>query len=137
MSLGHVIRGSWVSATVTLKRHVLRTNALSTAVHSTDVVVEPPKAEPDDGLHFSDKIPDASLAEGANTTVASVLPTSGKARTLPGQMISGLAKSLTTTSKLHDACRENWLVAVHVTDVRPRGKVEGDDGLQLTDTLTP
>ena len=136
-SAGHVMTGSSVSGTVTVKEQLDCKKALSTAVQATGVVTAPGKADPDGGLQLTARIPELSSAPTEKVTVAVDLPTSGLCTMLAGHEIAGSVVSVTDTSNVHEDCSPNAFVAVHSTVDVPSENVEGEAGMQTVVTVTP
>ncbi len=118
------------SMTVTLKVQVAVLPAPSVAVAVT-VVVPTAKELPDAGLKDTEA-EQLSEAVAAKVTVAEIWPTSAVTEMFDGQVIVGAWVSLTVTVKEQVAVLPAPSVAVAVTVVVPRLKVEPDAGLYVT-----
>lgn len=125
-----------MSATVTVKLCAALLPALSVAVHVT-VVVPSGNVAPDAGVQFGVTAP--STASVAVTVYDITVPAGPTADAVngPGTLITGGVVSCTVTVKLVRAVLPLASVAVHVTVVVPVGKVDPEEGWQLTGTGLP
>lgn len=128
---GHESAGACVSLTVTLKPHVEVFDDASVAVHVT-IVVPIGKADPEAGTQATDAPGQLSEAVAEKFTTAEHRPASFPTEMGAGQFATGAWVSLTVTVNEHVPVFEAASVAVHVTVVVPRGKVEPDGGTQAT-----
>jgi hypothetical protein len=93
---------------------------LSVAEHVTVVEVDPANCDPEGGSQDWVRMPELSVAEKLNVTVALDESASGSTSRLDGHVRAGKMVSTTTTLNEHDAERPTWLIVVHVTVVLPR-----------------
>jgi hypothetical protein len=125
---GQVIAGAWLSSTVTVKEQVAVFPAASVAVAVT-VVAPKLKVEPEAGLYDTVADPQLSVAVAAKVTTAVQVPAAVLAEMFDGQVIAGAWLSSTVTVKEQVAVFPAASVAVAVTVVAPKLKVEPEAGL--------
>ncbi len=128
---GQVIAGAWLSSTVTVNVQVAVFPAASVAVAVT-VVAPKLKVKPEAGLYDTVADPQLSVAVAAKVTTAVQVPAAVLAEMFDGQVIAGAWLSSTVTVNVQVAVFPAASVAVAVTVVAPKLKVEPEAGLYDT-----
>ena len=133
MFAGHVITGTCVSTTVTVKLHVEfgEFGDASDAVHTT-VVTPTGNAEPDAGVHTIVAPGQLSVAVAVYVTTAEHVPVAAATEIGAGHVACGASVSCTVTVNEQLLVLFEASVAVQVTTVDPTGNVDPDAGVQLT-----
>jgi hypothetical protein len=127
---GQVITGAWLSTTVTVNEHEVELPAASVAVEVT-VVVPRLKVEPEAGTEVT-VAEQLSVAVTLKFTTASHEFASLLTVMLEGQVIAGAWLSTTVTVNEHEVEFPAASVAVEVTVVEPRLKIEPEAGTEVT-----
>src|SRR5881409_959808 len=128
---GHVITGSSVSFTVTVKLQVALFPWPSLALQVT-VVGPRAKLLPLAGVQVTVAVPQLSVAVAAKVTLLVQVPAEALTLMLAGQVTTGASASLTVTVKLHVALLPWPSSALQFTVVGPRAKLLPLIGLQVT-----